>query len=394
MTHSYPSQNPDDNTALETLDRGIDWGWLPEATERLIERALEIQQIPAPTFAEKTRADFVKTQFQQAGLQNIESDERFNVYGLLPGTTPGPGLMVSAHLDTVFPAETPLDTRREGDRLYGPGLGDNSLGVAAIIGLVHALKHAGITPPCDLWIVATSREEGLGDLGGIRWAYERVRPRIKAVVNIEGMSLGIVCHAGIAVKRLKITATTGGGHSWGHFGRPSAIHSLVNLGARITGIHPPTAPRTTYNIGLIEGGHSINSIAASAALWLDMRSEAQKHLRDLEETVRGYIEEFSDEGVTFSVEVVGNRPAGAIAPNHALVRLAVAGLRQVGQEVILQTGSTDGNIPLSEGCPTVTIGVTTGSNAHRTDEYIDLSPIGDGFRQIVLTTLAAAQTVF
>jgi tripeptide aminopeptidase len=193
------------------------------------------------------------------------------------------------------------------------------------------------------------------------------------------------------VRRLKITARTPGGHSWLHFGRPSAIHALIELGAKIIARQPSQSPRTTYNIGLIEGGQSINSIATEAAFWLDMRSEATATLAAFEQEVRAEIAALTTDEVKFAVEVVGDRPAGFIPPNHPLVQRAVDVLARVGVRATLETGSTDGNVPLSEGCPTVTVGITRGGNAHRTDEYVEIGAVALGIRQLILLTLATAE---
>ena len=238
------------NNLIQTARQALNWDAFNTLAERTVEQAIEIQQIPAPTFAEGQRADYMKQQFIELGLESVDSDERFNVYGVMPGQKRDlPGIMVSAHTDTVFPAETDLTIKRDGKLIYGPGLGDNSMGTAGMLALIKVLKELNIAPQVDIHFVATSREEGLGDLGGMKWAYERVKSRIRAVINLEGLSYGHVYNGGIAVRRLHITAKTGGGHSWIHFGRPSAIHAIVQLGARITQLQPPTLPRTTYNIG-------------------------------------------------------------------------------------------------------------------------------------------------
>jgi acetylornithine deacetylase/succinyl-diaminopimelate desuccinylase-like protein len=357
-----------------------------------VEQAVAIQQIPAPTFAEQRRAQYVAEIFRSFDLKQVDIDEFYNVYGLLPGQRGGaPAVMVSAHTDTVFPEAADLSIRREDDLIYGPGLGDNSIGVAGMLAMVAALRRSGTVPGRDLWIVATTREEGLGDLGGMRAAFARLQPQIGSVINVEGLAFGHIYHAGIAVRRLKITAHTSGGHSWLHFGRPSAIHSLMQLGARITAKQPPLTPRTTFNIGLIEGGQSINSIATEASMWLDMRSEESKTLAVFEKEVRAEIDLLRSPDVRFEIEVVGDRPAGFIATNHPLVLRALDALAQVGVRGTLETGSTDGNVPLAEGCPAVTVGITRGGNAHRLDEYIEVTPVAQGVRQLILLTLATAQ---
>ena len=376
---------------IEQFDRILKWHWLADLAAWTVEQAISLQQIPAPTFAEKPRAEYVVQQFRALGLEQIDIDRLYNVYGLLPGRqSTQRGVMLAAHTDTVFPPDTDLTLHRDGDLIYGPGLGDNSLGVAGILGAVSGLQRSGIMPERDLWIVATTREEGLGDLGGMRAAFKRMQPRVASVINVEGLAFGHVYHAGIAVRRLKISARTPGGHSWLHFGRPSAIHAIVQLGARITAIDPPQNPRTTYNIGLIEGGQSINSIATQAAIWLDMRSEERGALAAFEQRVRDQIAALSSPDVQFSIEIVGDRPAGSIATNHPLVEQALAALMQVGMRGTLETGSTDGNVPLSEGCPAVTVGISRGGNAHRLDEYIEVSPVASGLRQLILLTLASA----
>src|SRR6185369_12031021 len=246
---------------IEQLDRDLDWHGLPELAAWTVERAVELQQIPAPTFEEARRADHVAACFKSLGLAEVNIDGVFNVYGLLQGASPyTPGLMISAHTDTVFPADTDLKTRVEGSLIYGPGLGDNCMGVAGLMALAETLRNQQITPECNLWFVATTREEGLGDLGGMRAAFDRLKARISGVINLEGLALGYVYHAGIAVRRLRITAFAAGGHSWLHFGRASAVHGIIELGARITAIRPAQIPRTTYNIGIIEGGQAINAL--------------------------------------------------------------------------------------------------------------------------------------
>jgi acetylornithine deacetylase/succinyl-diaminopimelate desuccinylase-like protein len=222
-------------------------------------------------------------------------------------------------------------------------------------------------------------------------AFTRLQHRIQSVINLEGLAFEHVYHGGIAVRRLHITANAEGGHSWLNFGNSSAIHGIVQLGARITTLSPPTAPRTTYNIGIIEGGQTINTIAAHAGLWLDLRSEVQSALMQLEEQVLAEIKALTTTQLTFTKEIVGDRPAGWLSPEHPLVQGAMAALAQLGIQGTLETGSTDANIPLAAGCPAVTIGITRGGNAHRLDEYIDTQPVAAGLKQLILLTLAATR---
>jgi tripeptide aminopeptidase len=377
---------------VQQVDREIDWHWLAELSQWVLEQAIAIQQIPAPTFHESHRAAYVKIQFEALGLEEVWIDDLHNVYGLLAGEDPNrSGLMILAHLDTVFASDTDLQNRREGNIVFGPGLGDNSVGVAAVLGLAEALRREKLTSPCNLWLVATSREEGLGDLGGMKAAYAHLRELICGVINIEGLALGHIYFAGIAVRRLHITATAAGGHSWLHFGRASALHGIIELGAQILAIQPPQEPRTTYNIGMVQGGHAINAIATRAEIWLDMRSETPETLAELEQKVRTLVNAAAHEDLNFSVAVVGDRPAGRQSLDAPLVQGALAALERVGLQGALEIGSTDGNISLADGCPTVTLGITRGGNAHRLDEYIEVEPIASGLRQLIILVLAACQ---
>ncbi|MBN2304109.1 MAG: M20/M25/M40 family metallo-hydrolase [Anaerolineae bacterium] len=361
---------------------------------RVIRDAITIQQIPAPTFAEDQRAAYMQERFTRYALADISTDAVYNVYGRWPGTDSArPALLASAHLDTVFPADTDLTIRHAGEQIYGPGLGDNSLGTAGLLALLDSFQEHDLHPAPDIWFVANSREEGLGDLGGIRAVWEKLGQRLGAAIVIEGMALGRVYHAGIAVRRLKITCHAPGGHSWLHFGNPSAIHGLIKLGARLLALSPPITPRTTYNIGLIEGGHSINSLATTAALYLDLRSENPTSLQVLEQQVRDLMMENQQSELTFTADVIGDRPSGQISTEHHLPQLAAAALRAIERPATFETGSTDANVLLANGLPTVTVGISHGGHAHRLDEFIETGPIADGIWQLLLLVLATAEQV-
>jgi len=378
---------------IQQFNQSIVWDFLGGLAQWTIEESQRIQQIPAPTFQEDARAAYVAQVFQAHGLTDVYIDEQKNAYGRMIGEQRQPALLFMAHTDTVFSAQTDLSLRKEADLIYGPGLGDNSMGVAGMLALLRYLHQQHIRPRHDLWFVATSCEEGLGDLNGVRAAFGRLRDTLGAVINLEGLAFGHVYHAGIAVTRWHITAHTEGGHSWLHFGRPSAIHGLLELGAAICKLNPSANPRTTYNIGLIEGGQSINSIASQAGLWLDMRSEEQEALDILAQQVYSLIQAAQRPGLAYEVKIVGNRPAGFLHSRHPLVLGALAALDEVGVRGTLERGSTDGNIPLHGGCPTVTIGITRGGNAHRLDEYIEMGPVANGLRQLILLALASDQTL-
>lgn len=372
--------------------RQHDWQALPQLGEWVVGEGIQIQQIPAPTFAEERRAQHVADRFRELGLIEVAIDDQYNVYGLLKGRNREvPALMVSAHTDTVFPAETNLSIKRDGTVIYGPGLGDNSMGVAGLLGLAKWYRDQQLRPGCDVWFTATSCEEGLGNLEGMRKAFARLHSRVGMVINLEGLAFGHVYNAGIAVHRMHITAEADGGHSWLHFGRPTATHGILELGAQILYIPIPKTPRTTINVGMIEGGQAINALARSAGLWLDLRSEDADALENVRQQVQQRIHALEGPELRFQVEVVGDRPAGAVAPNHPLIEAALTTLELLHVRPSLENGSTDGNIPLAAGCPTVTLGITRGGNAHRLDEYIEVEPVLGGMQQLITMATSAAE---
>lgn len=351
--------------------------------DRLVDITIQIQQIPAPTFQEQQRAIFVRDLFEAEGLADVEIDETGNVYARLPGSEAAQPLVVSAHLDTVFPAGTDLTVRRGSDRLYGPAIGDNSLGLAGLFGLLWALKEGAAALPGDLWLVANVGEEGLGDLCGMRAVVDRFSNRARAYIILEGMAFGQIYTRGLGVKRYRIECTTTGGHSWVDYGRPSAIHELAVLVSRLTTLPLPLDPRTTLNVGIITGGTSINTIAAQAALELDLRSENPAALDLLVSQVETLALKAARKDVRFSLQVIGHRPAGEIAAEHPLVGLAQRCLEKQGVPPRLNIGSTDANIPFSQGYPAVCIGLSTGAGAHTMKEFIHLPPLAKGLAQLV-----------
>lgn len=364
--------------------------------ERLAALCVEIQQIPAPTGEEEQRAGWVAQRFRSLGLADIRQDDALNVYARVPGVQATPALLVSAHTDTVFPAETDLSVRVDDatGRIHGPGIGDNSTGLAGLIVLAEFLAGLNEPPPVDIWLVANSTEEGLGDLKGIRAAVDRLEDRLGAVLVLEGMGLGRIVHRGLGVRRYRITASAPGGHSWGDFGSASAIHCLVALSHDITRLNVPQEPRTTYNIGTFTGGTSVNTIAQHASLDLDLRSAAPETLAQIDEQVQRLVKRHRrhhqkvKSGVQLSVEVIGNRPAGQIPESHPLMQAASAVLAQleIAERTDIRISSTDANIPLSRDIPSLCIGLTDGGDAHRLSEWIDPRPLTKGIQQLLYLT--------
>lgn len=351
--------------------------------KQLLDLTVEIQQIPAPTFAEAKRAQFVKDLFETEGLQNITIDGVNNVYARLPGDGQSKPLIISAHLDTVFPVETDLTVQKSRRRITGPGIGDNSLGVAALIGLVWLLREQKLSLPGDIWFVANVCEEGLGDLKGMRAVVDRFGSDVHAYLIIEGLSLSYVQHKALGVQRYRITARTTGGHSWSDYGRPSALHELSSLVTQLTALPLPDDPRTTMNVGRMSGGTSINAIAAEAWLELDLRSESPQVLAEIARKVEKLVETANGPEVRVEAEVIGKRPAGEIPIGHPLIKLAEECLKAQKLEPRLMIGSTDANVPLSRDLPALVLGVTNGAGAHTTGEFINTGPVGRGMEQLL-----------
>lgn len=348
---------------------------------RMINLAIAIQQVPSPTFHENDRAEFVRLRFSEEGLTDVEMDAAGNIYARLAGRGSGRELVVSAHLDTVFLPNIDLHVEREADRILAPGIGDNSLGVAGLFGLVWALRERNQVLPGDLWLVANVGEEGLGDLRGIRAVVDRFGSSPLAYIVLEGFPLGQVYYRALGVRRYRISIRTPGGHSWIDYGQPSAIHELAALSTRLAAIELPRVPRTTLNIGIISGGSSVNTIAADAMLELDLRSEDAGTLEALARQVEQITHLAQKPGVTVTAEIIGQRPSGELARDHPLVVLAQECLRRAGVEPHLTIGSTDANLPLSRGLPSITIGLTTGGRAHTLQEFINLAPLEKGMDQ-------------
>ena len=375
-----------------------------EVVQKVLDLAIRIQQIPSPTFEENRRASFIHRRFTEEALRNVSIDQVGNVYACLPGLGKSPPVVVSAHSDTVFPESTELKVRQLADKVSGPGIGDNSLGVAGLFGLLWSLNPVkdnkdgsgdrvvgAASMPGDLWLVANVGEEGLGDLAGMRAVVDRFAGDPLAYIVVEGMALGQIYHRALAVRRFRITARTKGGHSWVDYGNPSAIHSLSAFINHLTALELPKFPRTTLNVGVISGGTSVNTIAAQACLELDLRSEELPKLEELVSQVEELVRAFNRSKMQFEIELIGHRPSGQIPPGHPLVRLAQRSLKSLGIQPCLNIGSTDANIPLSLGYPAVCLGLTSGGGAHTVDEYINIPPLRQGLQQLALVVEGAFQ---
>jgi tripeptide aminopeptidase len=363
-------------------------------TPDVLDLTMRIAAIPAPTDGEGARSCAVEQLMGNEGL-TVSRDALGDVVATIPGRlNPGAGvksLLIAAHLDTVFSLDTPLDIQRTEDCISGPGVGDNSLAVATAVKVADVLRQAGETPAVDVLVTGNVGEEGLGNLRGIREVL-RTRPEIGAVIALEGHNLGRVTHVAVGSRRFRITATGPGGHSWGDFGRPSAIHGLSKLIVELDAIPLPRSPKTTLNVGTIEGGVSVNTISPSASCLVDLRSTDESALRRLSDRVERLTKgRGRDDSITFSLEPIGERPAGVVAIDSSMVTIAARALRVLDVEPSFDASSTDANVPIAVGVPAVCIGLTTGGNVHRTDEYIDVEPVATGVAQLALLTLAVSE---
>ncbi|MGI9186797.1 MAG: M20/M25/M40 family metallo-hydrolase [Gaiellales bacterium] len=339
-----------------------------EAVARIVDDAEALCRIPAPTFAERTRGAAVLEH-----LQALHLDAAFDAVGNVVARIgeDGPALALCAHLDTVFPADTPLAVRREHGRLIGPGIGDNALGIAT---LLHVARELAVAPPSSPVLLGfTVGEEGLGDLRGVSALLDR--EPVRALIAIEGHGVDSLAVGGIASIRYRVTVTGPGGHSWTDRGRPSAVHHLIGLGEHVL----ETARPAAVNIGTISGGTAINAIADHAELLIDIRHDDQRVVEAAAARVERAVTTQPPDGISVELEQVGNRPGGANAPGEPLVALAHAARAAVGLGAAEEhLASTDANAGLARGIPSLGVGITRGDHAHRTDEWIAEAPIALG----------------
>ncbi|HKV44364.1 MAG TPA: M20/M25/M40 family metallo-hydrolase [bacterium] len=336
-----------------------------------------IAAIPAPSFQEHDRAVYVAQRFREAGLSAVVIDEADNVRGTLQDGASRPHVILAAHMDTVYPREAHEPPRRSGTKLLGSSVRDNSPGVAALITLANAFRAAGHPAAGRLEFVATTGEEGLGDLRGMRHRLrpEEVRPDVVLVVD---GSLGQIIHQGIAVRRFAVRYETDGGHSWGDFGAPNAIHEIASLVHALAQTPIPSDPKTTLNVGGIHGGTSVNTIAARAEIQIDFRSVEGRCVDDLTARLGALTQLVEERGVRVTTTIIGDRPGGWIPPNHPLVAAVRDAHRAHGIEPRLAAASTDANIPLALGIPAISMGVSGGGHVHSPREWLDTATLVRG----------------
>ncbi len=372
--------------------------WLHLHQPQLRKWHLEILRIPAPPFGEQARAAWFLERFHDLGLHNPHLDKAGNALAELPSSATAPTapyILLSAHLDTVFPADTPTEPTEIETRILAPGACDNAAGLSALLGFAAALRHANLAPAASILFAANVGEEGEGDLRGMRYLFTHspYAPRIAAAIALEGGGSSAVVTSALASRRFRVTITGPGGHSWTDAGAPNPILQLARVLLALESLDLPHAtPRTTLNIGQISGGTSINSIPSSASALLDLRSTDSTQLQAFESALRNTVAEWVPEPTSFSIEVVGDRPSGALPKDSPLL----ATLRAVDRHLNLRTepglGSTDANIPLSLGVPAIAIGAGgLGGGIHTLQEWYDPSGRNAALRRVLLTLLDTAQ---
>ena len=338
-----------------------------------------IAQTPAPTFAEGERAALIAALWQELGYV-VTRDEVGNVLTRLtpPGTEGLPALLLAAHLDTVFSLGTDVTVREDRGRLIGPGVGDNSASLAVVTALLRDLRGAEGLLRRPLWVAANVGEEGLGDLRGAKHLIAQHRPQLGAFIAVDGY-LGVAVTRAVGVRRYRAAFLGPGGHSWGDQG-PSALHALGEAISALYGLHRPSTPRTTLNVGLAHGGTSVNSIAGSAELLLDLRSLDPVALADLDARAQNALHTAArSTGVSLRLERVGDRPGGDLGA-EPLLALAREAARLGRTELRLASSSTDANAAAPHRLPAIALGVYRGGNAHREDEWVQASSLGPGLQ--------------
>jgi tripeptide aminopeptidase len=364
---------------------------------RFTAELIRICEIPAPPFKERERGHYIAARFAELGLADAHTDSAGNVIGFYRGEGEEPLLALSAHMDTVFPEGTDVGVRRVGSRLCAPGIADDAAGLAALIGLIQALNSAEIRPRGSIAFVATVGEEGEGDLRGARHLFSegRLAGRVSAFVSFDGTTVEFITHQALGSRRYRVTFKGPGGHSWGDFGVVNPVHALGRVVARLADYRAPQEPRTTYNIGRVEGGESVNVIPRSASMDVDLRSVSDLELSRLEEFLfaavdRATRDENSARGASGNklqaeLTMIGNRPSGETPRESPLVRLAIEASRALGVTPVLNRASTDSNIPISLGIQAITIGAGgVSGDSHRLSEWCD--PVGRevGYKRALL----------
>jgi acetylornithine deacetylase/succinyl-diaminopimelate desuccinylase-like protein len=377
--------------------------------DRIIREIIQLTEIEAPPFKEEKRAQAYLAMMRQLGLTSVEKDAEGNVLGLRKGTGGAPLIAIAAHLDTVFPEGTDVKVKREGTRLMAPGVGDDSRALAVLLAIVRAMDAAKIETRSDILFVGDVGEEGPGDLRGMKYLFQKgpYKDRIRMFISLDGAGGGDDITIGaLGSKRYRVTFRGPGGHSYGAFGLVNPAYALANAMDKFSRMEVPSSPRTTFNIGVIGGGISVNSIPFEAWMEVDMRSESRTELDKLTQNFmalmnRAAVEENSTRStsqgrIELEVKLIGDRPSGQTPSDSTIVQTARAVIRSFGMQPHTTIGSTDSNIPISMNIPAITIDSGGhGGRSHALDEWIDVektsSVKGIHTAMAILLSLAGVQ---
>lgn len=353
-----------------------------EHDELTLKEQLEMVQIPAPSGLEQKKAEYVLKKFREIGLEDAFQDEVGNVFGTRKGYANGSRIMLAGHLDTVFPMNTDLTIRKEGERYYCPGINDDTRAVAELLAIARAMVDTGLRAKGDTIFCANVCEEGLGDLKGVKHIFQ-TRKDIDAFITIDNEYTGAIICIATGSRRFEVTMEGKGGHSFGDFGLPNPIHALGRAISEISEIQVPEEPKTTFNVGVIQGGTSVNTISQKASFLMDIRSTDEKEIQKLVDKFIAAVEKAVNqenqrwnhptEKVTCTITEIGNRPAGSISTEDRLVQKAIQANQEMELETILDiASSTDANIPISLGIPAITVGRGGNeANVHTLEEWFE-----------------------
>jgi len=389
------------------------FNWFRLQEPQLAQWQMEMARIPAPPFGESARAAWLAERFREVGLDDVRIDDVGNVFGMHPGFM-GYGfgrryVALSAHIDTVFPANTPLNIRQQGSRIYGPGVSDNGAGVAALLGIAALLRNVRIRHALPFVFIGNVGEEGEGDLRGMRHIFStpRWKDSIAYSLVLDGAGADTIVAEALGSRRFEVIVRGPGGHSWSDFGAPNPIVILAKAIETFAATPVPSAPKSTFNIGVIRGGTSVNSIPESASMKVDIRSTSMTEMERLEQSLRLALNRAVEDetmaaemrssaqkrpaGVSCEVVVIGNRPAGELPAGARILQVVRAVDAQLANAAQVQRASTDANIPLSLGREAIAIGGGgSGGGAHTLQEWFDSNGRELGLKRILLTILALA----
>jgi tripeptide aminopeptidase len=381
--------------------------WFRDAEPKLQRWQMELARVPAPPFGEAARSEWLAQRFRELGLDDVRIDEAGNVLGIHPGAgrreQTAYFVALSAHIDTVFPPESPLEIRQEGSRLLGPGVSDNGAGVTAMLAIAGVLQATAIHPTQPLLFIGNVGEEGEGDLRGMRhiFSQEHWLDSIACNVILDGAGTDVIVAEALGSRRFEVTVRGPGGHSWSDYGIPNPIVTLARAIDSFSRANVPLSPKTSSNVGVIHGGTSVNSIPEFASMRVDIRSTSTDEIDRLERALRLALDQSMElereshrpmpSPLTGEVVKIGDRPSGELPPDARILRAVRAVDQYLGNSAHVQRASTDANIPLSLGREAVALGGGgRGGGAHTLQEWFDCSGPDLGLRRILLTVLALA----